>query len=94
VNNEDRRLKPEMFARLWLDVGDTASFLIVPKEAVLEVDGKQFVYVEESPGRYMKQEVKVANVSPEYFRVLEGLTSGQRIVVKGAVLIKGQEVKG
>jgi hypothetical protein len=27
-------------------------------------------------------------------RVLEGLTPGQRIVTKGAVLIKGQEVKG
>lgn len=94
VNNEDRRLKPEMFARLRLDVGDAASFLTVPKEAVLEVDGKQFVYVEESPGRYVKQEVKVVNVSPEYFRVLQGLTPGQRIVVKGAVLIKGQEVKG
>jgi cobalt-zinc-cadmium efflux system membrane fusion protein len=94
VNNEARRLKPEMFARLRLDIGDAASFLTVPKEAVLEIDGKQFVYVEDSPGHYIKQGVKVSNVSPEYFRVLEGLSSGQRIVVKGAVLIKGQEVKG
>jgi membrane fusion protein, heavy metal efflux system len=61
---------------------------------VLEVDGKQFVYVVEEPDRYVKREVKVVNISPEQVRVLDGLTSGQRIVSKGAVLIKGQEVKG
>ncbi|MEW6245858.1 MAG: efflux RND transporter periplasmic adaptor subunit [Nitrospirota bacterium] len=94
VNNEDRRLKPEMFARLNIDVGDTTPFLAIPKEAVLEADGKHFVYVVEGPDRYVKREIKVASVSPEQFRVLEGLSPGQRIVVKGAVLIKGQEVKG
>lgn len=94
VNNEDRRLKPEMFARLHLDVGGAASVLSVPKEAVLEVDGKQFVYVEEAPGRYVKREVKAVPVSQDHVRVLEGLSPGQRIVIKGAVLIKGQEVKG
>lgn len=94
VNNEDHRLKPEMFARLHLDVGGAASVLSVPKEAVLEMDGKYFVYVEEAPGRYVKREVKVIPVSQDHVRVLEGLSPGQRIVVKGAVLIKGQEVKG
>ncbi len=94
VNNEDRRLKPEMFARLHLDVGEATAFISVPKEAVLEVDGKQFVYIEESPGRYTKRAVKVSPVSQDQVRVLEGLSPGQRIVVKGAVLIKGQEVKG
>jgi cobalt-zinc-cadmium efflux system membrane fusion protein len=33
-------------------------------------------------------------VSSGQVRILEGLTSGQRIVTKGAVLVKGQEVKG
>ncbi len=94
VNNEDRRLKPEMFARLNIDVGDATPFPAIPKEAVLEADGKHFVYVVEGPDWYVKREVKVASVSPEQFRVLEGLSPGQRIVVKGAVLIKGQEVKG
>jgi cobalt-zinc-cadmium efflux system membrane fusion protein len=94
VNNEGHKLKPEMFARLQLEVGETAQFLIVPREAVLEVDSKQFVYVVDSQNRYVKQEVKVASVSPDQVRILEGLTRGQRIVTKGAVLIKGQEAKG
>jgi membrane fusion protein, heavy metal efflux system len=94
VNNDPHKLKPEMFARLHLDVGDATPFIAVPREAVLEADGKQFVYVVEEANRYVKREVKVSNISTDQVRVLEGLTRGQRIVIKGAVLIKGQEVKG
>ncbi len=94
VNNDPHKLKPEMFARLHLDVGDATQFIVVPREAVLEADGKQFVYVVEEPNRYVKREVKVSNISTDQVRIIEGLTRGQRIVTKGAVLIKGQEVKG
>jgi len=94
VHNKDHRLKPEMFARIFIQVGESAPLLMIPREAVLEVDGKQFVYIVEGADRYVKREVKVNSISPDQVRVLEGLTSGQRIVTKGAVLIKGQEVKG
>jgi membrane fusion protein, heavy metal efflux system len=94
VNNKDHRLKPEMFARLHVQVGESMPLLVIPREAVLEEDGKQFVYVVEGADRYVKREVKVSTISSDKVRVLEGLTSGQRIVTKGAVLIRGQEAKG
>lgn len=94
VNNEMHKLKPEMFARLQLDVSESTQFLTIPREAVLEVDGKQFVYVVEDGNRYVKREVKIASISSDQIRVLEGLNAGEWIVMKGAVLIKGQEVQG
>ena len=94
VNNPEHKLKPEMFARLLLRVGESTPLLTIPREAVLESDGKQFVYVVEGENRYVRREITVAPISPEQVRVLGGLTSGQRIVVKGAVLIQGQEAKG
>ncbi len=94
VNNQEHKLKPEMFARLHLQIGEEARILAVPKEAVVEVDGKQYVYVVEDANRYVKREVKATSFTPGQMRILEGLTPGQRIVTKGAVLIKGQEVKG
>lgn len=94
VKNEAHKLKPEMFARLQLNVSDTGQFLTVSREAVLEADGKQFVYVVEDGPRYVKREVKTANISPDQVRILEGLTQGERIVTKGAVLIKEQQVRG
>ena len=90
VNNESHKLKPEMFARLQLDVSETVQFLTVPREAILEVDGKQFVYVVERGDRYVRREVKIVTLSPERARILEGVTQGERIVTKGAVLIKEQ----
>ncbi|HEY6084384.1 MAG TPA: efflux RND transporter periplasmic adaptor subunit, partial [Nitrospira sp.] len=94
VNNPEHKLKPEMFARLHLRVGETTPLLTIPREAVLEADGKQFVYVVEGPDQYVKHEITVSPISPDQVRVVDGLTSGQRIVVKGAVLIKGREAKG
>jgi cobalt-zinc-cadmium efflux system membrane fusion protein len=83
-----------MFARLHIQVSDESTFLAVPREAVLEADGKEFVYVVEDSGRYVKREVKTAVASADQVRILEGLQSGERIVTKGAVLIKAQESKG
>jgi len=94
VNNPEHKLKPEMFARLHLRVGETTPLLTIPREAVLEADGKQFVYLVEGPEQYKKREVTVSPISAELVRVVDGLTSGQRIVIKGAVLVKGQEAKG
>ena len=90
VNNESHKLKPEMFARLVLKINDTAPILTVPREAVLEADGRQFVYIAEGDNHYSKREVKIVTVSPEQARILEGVAQGERIVTKGAVLIKEQ----
>ena len=94
VNNKDHRLKPEMFARLHIEIGESMRLLTIPREAVLEEDGKQFVYIVEGADQYVKREVAVSTISPDQVHVLRGLTSGQRIVTKGAVLIKGKEVGG
>ena len=94
VNNEAHKLKPEMFARLNIDVGDATPFIAVPREAVLEVDGKQFVYLVDGTGQYIRREVRTSQASANQVRILEGLSPGDRIVIKGAVLIKGKEAKG
>ncbi|MFM8551208.1 MAG: efflux RND transporter periplasmic adaptor subunit [Nitrospiraceae bacterium] len=94
VTNVEHKLKPEMFARLHIQVVEALAFLTVPKEAVLESDGKHFVYIVQADGTYLKREVKIATASGDQIRVVEGLQPGEKIVTKGAVLIKGQEVKG
>jgi cobalt-zinc-cadmium efflux system membrane fusion protein len=93
VDNETHKLKPEMFARLNIDVGDSNQFIAVPREAVLDVDGKEFVYVVQAGNQYVKRPVKTATASNDQVRILEGLAPGERVVTKGAVLIKGQETK-
>jgi cobalt-zinc-cadmium efflux system membrane fusion protein len=94
VDNASHKLKPEMFARLHIDISEGKEFISVPKEAVLEIDGKEFVYIAQLDGTYVKQEVKVGSPSDDRLRILRGLKPGDRVVTKGAVLLKGNEVKG
>lgn len=94
VDNASHKLKPEMFARLHIDISEGKEFISVPKEAVLEIDGKEFVYIAQADGTYLKQEVKVGSASDDHLRILRGLKLGDRVVTKGAILLKGNESKG
>ena len=52
VPNGDHRLKPNMFARAELALGDSgeaaATGVVVPDEALAEIDGKTVVFVQEA----------------------------------------------
>lgn len=84
IQNEARKLKPEMFARLALPLADTAPFIVIPHQAMVEVGRQRLVYVETNPGQYEPREIKVEQVNADQVRVLKGLTIGEHIVARGA----------
>jgi len=86
VTNDARKLKPEMFARLRIPMGENTSVLVIPHQAVVEVGGQQLVYVETNPGQYELRAIKGEKVNLDEVRVLEGLTAGEHIVARAALL--------
>ena len=94
VTNRGLRLKPEMFARVNLKVGSGGSVLVLPKEAVMEVGGQEFVFVQAADGRYVRRTVVTGTASGDTIQIREGLQAGERVVVKGALLLKGEQEKG
>jgi cobalt-zinc-cadmium efflux system membrane fusion protein len=65
--------------------------LTVPVAAVLIKDGKQrVVYVQRPDGRFEVREVRTGPTTGGMVPILEGLTPGERIVVKGALLLDRQ----
>ncbi len=90
VNNAHRKLKPGMFARLNIRLDDDQFFIAVPREAVLVIDGTEYLYLMEGDGRFVKRAVKVSSASGDRVRVLKGVTDGDTIVTKGAVLLRAQ----
>lgn len=88
VNNLEHRLKPEMFARLEIQLGQGTPVLALPKEAVLDIAGRRVVFVIDSEGRYVMRDVRVLDMASDPVQILEGLAPGERVVTKGAVLIK------
>jgi len=92
VNNADHKLKPGMFARLNVRLSQETTLPLIPQDAVVEIDGSMFVYVAEGNNRYVKRPVKIGLPSAGQVAVLNGLQPGEQIVVKGAVLLKGQDM--
>lgn len=92
VNNADHKLKPGMFARLNVKLSKEAPYPLIPQDAVLEIDGNMYVYVADSHNRYEKRQVKIGFPAEGHVSVFQGLTPGEQIVVKGAVLLKGQDM--
>jgi len=89
VENPDEQLRPEMNARVNFLAEATAgqsssgSRVLVPKEAVLRKDGKEFVFVVKG-NRVEMRSVRVGQESGGYYHVLEGLSGGETTATTGA----------
>jgi cobalt-zinc-cadmium efflux system membrane fusion protein len=88
VGNEKRLLKAEMFVEAEVPLDSTASGVDVPKEAVFGKKGDiGFVFLEESPGRFGRREVKVGPEHGDKVLLLDGVQPGQRVVTEGCLLL-------
>jgi len=86
VENRERKLKGEMFVTAELQEAPTAD-LQVPERALLLAGGSYFVFVEEKPGRYSRQEVKVDSVRDGVASVATGVKLGQKVVIEGNLFL-------
>lgn len=81
VANEDRRLKPEMFARLSLAGHSVPPKFVIPRQAVVERSGKHWIMVQLEKGRFEERVVNIDSVAGNQVTIREGLTAGERIVL-------------
>lgn len=96
VENDDRALKPGMFATARIDVADGPGVVAVPREAVQTVEGRQVVWVPaEEPGAFVARPVEIGEELPDgQVAVLSGLEAGERLVVEGAFTLKSELARG
>jgi len=93
VPNRDRTLRIGMQANVRLDAAEGADALIIPKEAVLDNEGKKIVYVLLSGEEFQRREVTVGDEYGNKVAVLSGLQPGERVVTQGAYQIRLQELR-
>lgn len=75
-------------AEVYLLTGSGNAALTVPSSALTEEEGLYFVYVEEQPEHFRKQQVQIGQTNGIDVEILSGLKQGERIVTKGATLLK------
>jgi membrane fusion protein, heavy metal efflux system len=93
LNNSENRLKPEMLATAEIPVGSLKPALVVPADALQQVDGQDVVFVRTAPDRFAIRSVRTGAAVHGQVRVFEGLKAGEQVVIKGSFLLKSQLLK-
>lgn len=93
LSNDGRALRLGMQADVRLDAGEQVTAMLIPKEAVLEHEGKKIVYVLLSGEEFERREVTVGDEMGNRVAVLSGLNKGERVVTQGALQLKLQELQ-
>ena len=81
--NPDQILRPGMFARVRIDLGTRKDCLEVPERAVVEIQGKTFLWVIGQDGTASQRSVKVGEPNGSNVIIAKGLEPGERVVVQG-----------
>lgn len=87
LDNARRLLKAEMFVNVILPGGETHD-ISVPAVAVFLKGEKHFVFVQEKPGEFVRQEVAIGSEQGGRVLILNGLQAGQQVVTDGCVLLQ------
>jgi len=85
-DNSDRRLRPGMFATSSFHAA-SQKLMVVPTSALLLKDDVTQVYIETAPWTFEARTVDVAFQQGEQALLTAGVKEGERIVVKGGVLL-------
>ncbi|HEX8352849.1 MAG TPA: efflux RND transporter periplasmic adaptor subunit [Pyrinomonadaceae bacterium] len=93
VPNSGRALRIGMQADVRLDAGESVTAMMVPKEAVLDNEGKKIVYVLLSGEEFQRREVTLGDEYGDRVAVLSGLEKGERVVTQGAYQLRLQEMR-
>jgi membrane fusion protein, multidrug efflux system len=99
IANRDFRLKPGMYAKVNLEVESREQVLVVPKIALVDVDGVRGVYLPSDEGRATFRPVKIGLEDADRAEILDGINEGETIVSTGAgalrrndqLVVAGQE---
>lgn len=85
--NEDGRLRPGMFLTVTLLRRDVTA-LVVPEQAIVPEQSRQFVYVVDADGNAEKREVRTGRRRPAEVEIVSGLVAGERVIAEGIQKVK------
>ena len=81
--NKQKLLRPGMFARVRVDLGTRKDSIVIPERALVELQGKTFVWIVGQDGKASQRAVKVGEQAGSDFVILDGLKAGERVIVEG-----------
>lgn len=90
AENPDGRLKPGMFVNVDLPNLDTDPVIQVAPEAVMNHEGRTFVFVQIGDEEFERRDIEIGRQGPKGIEVRSGLSSGERVAVAGGFSLKSR----
>ena len=91
--NPDNRLRPEMLANAEIPVGESKRVLVVPSDALQQIDGQDIVFVRTAADRFTVRPVRTGETTSGQTPILDGLQPGEQVVVRGSFVLKSHLLK-
>ena len=93
VANPNEILRPEMLADAEIPVGGAKPVVTVSSDAVQQVNGQDVVFIRTAPDRFSVRPVRVGESSGGKTPILEGISAGEQVAVRGTFVLKSQLLK-
>ena len=90
IDNQDQRLRPNMFASLLIRAEDSAAVLNIPRTALILGGRGQRVVKALGHGRFRSVAVSMGREAGNKVEVLSGLSAGEEVVVSAQFLIDSE----
>jgi RND family efflux transporter MFP subunit len=89
IDNADHALKPDMWATVEIEqnLGDVLS---VPASAVIDTGTRNLAFVDRAEGHIEPRDVKIGERTDDYWQVLDGLKSGEKVVTRALFLVDSE----
>ncbi|MBF6627459.1 MAG: efflux RND transporter periplasmic adaptor subunit [Proteiniphilum sp.] len=91
-NNEG--LLPGSFVEMFIKLQGSNEAITVPDEALIEEMGAYFLYVQVTPELFEKRAVRIGHSDGLRTEIVEGLSAGERVVSRGAIMVKLSQSTG
>jgi membrane fusion protein (multidrug efflux system) len=86
--NPEELLRPGLFARVKALVEVVKQGIIIPQRSVMELQGMYSVYLIDDTNKVDKRSVKVGPKIKDFWLIMEGLQSGDKVVYEGLQKVK------
>ena len=93
ILKNDGSLLEGAFAEVYLIAGERADVLSIPVTAMGEEQGGKYVFVQVSGESYSKRRVHTGPGDGRKVEIISGLTEGERVVTRGAMLVKAASME-
>lgn len=90
VPNQDNVLKSGMFTRVSLNYDTRENATLIPRRAIVALDDSVNVFVVDENGIASKKQISIGYIEGEQVEVLDGLNSGDQVIVTGHQNLKNK----